>query len=480
MRREISYLPAWLAMLFGAEINATLFIHPVSQTLWSLVAYVVICLATYWLLQKIYFRRHNNRQAADWRASFILFATTLAGQSSEGVLFNLGTGLAREGVILYLLALSAAFVLLWLFSSQTITKSLKYFLLIGCVTTAVMKINGFCKSWLQMTPVENVSLVPASPVAAKPDIYFVLMDEYSGNPALRQYWHYDNSPYHRKLQELGFQPIEHARSHINSTLYEMTCIFNLTAFHHLDYSLRYGNHGFFFNRYFVPNKFFEFLQAQGYALNIDSLFADDDPLFFSPVHTNKFNYHLSSVLGRCLQTKILYNLFYNTELKDSTLESLKGYDHDRLSDLSQILYRRIESTPSFTYVHLLVTHHPYRFAANGTISPNATYLSQIEYNNRLTADFSRQLIDKYKKAHRPLVLILMSDHGSRANASPEEDQSIQMLVYDSSGKMNRLDQDLDGVNLFRILLRTHFNVPLPKQEYPGFTYIYWEPVPSAH
>jgi hypothetical protein len=74
----------------------------------------------------------------------------------------------------------------------------------------------------------------------------------------------------------------------------------------------------------------------------------------------------------------------------------------------------------------------------------------------------------------------MSDHGSRANASPEEDQSIQMLVYDSSGKMNRLDQDLDGVNLFRILLRTHFNVPLPKQEYPGFTYIYWEPVPSAH
>ncbi|MDR1144842.1 MAG: hypothetical protein LBK71_01730 [Verrucomicrobiales bacterium] len=471
MRKNISYLPAWLAMLFGAVVNATLFIDPLDETLWSLVVYVVMSLVTYWLLQKIFFWRHRNQAGADWSAAFILFTSTLTGLVSEGLLFKPGFDLPRGGIICYLIALALAFGILFYISTPALSKALKYFLIIGCVSTISVKIHGFCRSWRQITPLEDVVLTPTGPVTAKPDIYFVLMDEYSGNPALQQYWHYDNSSWHQQLARLDLQPVDNARSHINSTLYEMACLFNLTGFRQLDYAFRYGNFGLFFHRYVRTNKLFTFLREQGYTLELDSLLAADDPLFFSPVHTNKFNHHLSSILGRCLQTKLLYTMIYNRKLADQTRAALTVYDRVRLSDLVRTLEKKIDLAPSFTYLHLMFTHTPYRYASDGSTSPDATYLSQIAYNNTLTLDFARQLIGKYQQANKPLVLILMSDHGSRGNAAPDEDQSIQMLVYDSSDKLNHLEENLDGVNLFRMLLAAHFNVPLPKQEYPGFTYI---------
>ncbi|MDR1305427.1 MAG: hypothetical protein LBK76_09425 [Verrucomicrobiales bacterium] len=469
MFKNISYLPAWLAMLFGAVVNATLFIDPLDETLWSLVVYAVMSLMTYWLLQKIFFWRHRNQANADWSAAFILFACTLAGLVSEGLLFKIATDLPRGGIICYLAALTLAFGILFCISTPALAKTLKYFLIIGCLTTTSVKIHGFCRSWRQVIPLEDVVLTPTGPVTAKSDIYFVLMDEYSGNPALQQYWHYDNFPWHQQLASLGFQSVTHARSHINFTPGEMASVFNLTGFH--DHVFRHGNYGLFFRRYIRSNKLFDFLRGQGYTLELDSLLIDDDPLYFSPIRMDKFKYHLSSILGRCLLPKMLYSLIYNRKQASRHLEAQAAYDQARLSDLDRILERKTDPVPSFTYLHLMFTHAPYRFASDGTISPDATYLSQIAYNNTLILDFSRQIIGKYQRDNRPLVLILMSDHGSRANAAPDEDQSIQMLVYDSSGKLNHLEENLDGVNLFRMLLAAHFNVPLPKQEYPGFTYI---------
>jgi hypothetical protein len=61
----------------------------------------------------------------------------------------------------------------------------------------------------------------------KPDIYFVILDEYPGNKALKEQFGFDNTGFENQLTERGFQVISNTTSNYNYTPYSVASILNM-------------------------------------------------------------------------------------------------------------------------------------------------------------------------------------------------------------------------------------------------------------
>jgi hypothetical protein len=58
----------------------------------------------------------------------------------------------------------------------------------------------------------------------RPDIFFYILDEYSGNTALKQLFHFDNSAFERQLEQRGFYVVKQSRSNYNYTPFSVASI----------------------------------------------------------------------------------------------------------------------------------------------------------------------------------------------------------------------------------------------------------------
>lgn len=61
----------------------------------------------------------------------------------------------------------------------------------------------------------------------KPDIYFIIADEYAGKKELNDIFHFDNSPFENDLRQRGFHLIHNSRSNYNWTPYSLASILNM-------------------------------------------------------------------------------------------------------------------------------------------------------------------------------------------------------------------------------------------------------------
>jgi hypothetical protein len=348
--------------------------------------------------------------------------------------------------------------------------------LCALVLTFFNRVYSYTQTAIKLKPIEFIE-PQKSPLSNLPDIYFVLMDGYTGNSALKKYWSFDNKEFKDTLNKLGFTISDSARGRMPATIGSLSFTLNASDFHHPRFSLT--NMDLVTHRYVTNNALYSVLKKNNYQIMSKSIFWDAMPFFFGQGEVDpKFNY-LCPILTRNFAFRLFVNIYNSINNRSYVVANwFSDYD-DKIEQELELQEKGLytKSKHQFVLNHLFYTHHPFRYDSTGkrlTIEQigvwDPGYINQVKYNNKVCVRYFSNLIKAYQNLNKPLLIIALSDHGSRENRIPDEDSQIQLMVFDSQQKLNITNQQLGSVNLIRALLNQYFGYNLFIQPYNYHNY----------
>jgi hypothetical protein len=343
--------------------------------------------------------------------------------------------------------------------------------------TLFNRVYSYTETATKLKPIEVID-PQKSPLKGLPDIYFVLMDGYTGNTALKKYWKFDNNEFKDTLNKLGFTISDSARGRMPATIGALSLTLNASDFHNPRYSL--SNMDLVTQMYVKDNGLYRILKKNNYQIESKSIFWDDMPFFFGQGEIDpKFTF-LCPIITRNFIFRLMVKAYNSINNRSYTIANwLSDYDDKIEKELiaqERGLYAA-DSRPHFVFNHLFYTHNLFRYDSTGKRLPLAQigvwdpgYIHQVKYNNQICVRYFSNLIKAYQNKNKLLVIIALSDHGSRENRIPDEDSQIQLVVFDSQHKLDITDQQSGSVNLIRTLLNKYFGYNLAKQPYSYHNY----------
>jgi hypothetical protein len=311
---------------------------------------------------------------------------------------------------------------------------------------------------------------------SRPDIYFVIADEYAGQQELSDVFHFDNSAFINALQKRGFYVLNNSMSNYNYTPF---CMASTLSMHYLkgiegrnsskkDRQICY--------QLINQNPVINFFKNQGYTFKNLSVFQfnDDLPLTTSPFFLTGKDLLTSQTFLSRLDRDIRFNLVTKYHIKsemqtlaNTELNSIRSiYDHTKEEVTKE------SSHPRFIYTHLMMPHYPYFFDRNGKMNPveklmegqqvlQKEYIDYLQYSNNQFIKLIDYILTNSKK---PPIIIFMGDHGFRHfidNIDRKYYFNNLNAIYLPGNDYRNIPDTLTTVNEFRILLNAQFNQRLP-------------------
>lgn len=322
---------------------------------------------------------------------------------------------------------------------------------------------------------------PLADTVAKPDVYFILLDEYLGSAGLKEYYNYDNTPFETFLKQKGFHVCSKPSSNYAYTMYSMASLFNMRYLNSADLGnskgYAYKMLGGLINKSAVGACFKQF----NYSIRNYSPFVFDGIDVAVPV----------SVLPRDIELITDKTMYARLEKR-----IVLGEPQDKMNIgfISSRLNKKIAAThesqmqavldaarqpagrsPYFTYLHLLMPHKPFVYDSTGkapdvyaTLSggnrisgTDKLYLQYLVFTNKRISKFIDEL---YTATGGRAAIIVMSDHGYRdAYSIPGRDFSFQDFnaVYLPNRDYHLWYDSVSNVNQFPLLFNTLFGQHMP-------------------
>ncbi|MGB8194530.1 MAG: sulfatase-like hydrolase/transferase [Chitinophagaceae bacterium] len=315
---------------------------------------------------------------------------------------------------------------------------------------------------------------------ARPTIYFILLDEYSGSHALKDFFNYDNSPFEQFLAGQGFKVNQQTTSNYLLTVFSLASTLNMDYIQDLGPASINNHYGY---RKAVnsigDNNVVRFLQQQGYRINNYSYFRlpDAAPEFkadYLPGETDLITHktmysRVASNISRVLITK------FGTRSLQERADNYYIHNNEAMMQGVLDLAGSDARKTSFTYVHLMMPHDPIAFDSLGNrITPfwarpryplkerDDAYLQYLVYTNNRMRNFIKALKEKTKGE---AIIMLMSDHGYRRiplnKALRWQTLNAIYLPQQYQKQSEKWYDGMSNVNQFRVLFNAAFDQELP-------------------
>lgn len=326
--------------------------------------------------------------------------------------------------------------------------------------------------------------IASLPDSLKPDIYFILFDEYASTKSLKKYLDYDNSSLDSLLTQKGFYVAAHSSSNYNATPHSLASTLNLQ---YLNAELE----GYLYTpsislkaQQTIDESFFPTaLATAGYKLINNSIFN------FSGTESLRepfFNFDIKNILMlETLWGRIEKDIWWNVSLRLFTGEEIdKKITKRALVRRNQSManihntFRQLkeqQAQPVFLYTHLILPHDPYIYTKDGNIRTLSThdhepgktkdslYTQQVQYANILIDSIASLAIHTPSK--RPKVVVIAGDHGYRnfksADKIREKEFANLISIYFSDQNYTMLHDSMSSVNIFRVISNKYFQAKLP-------------------
>jgi len=309
----------------------------------------------------------------------------------------------------------------------------------------------------------------------RPDIYFLLFDEYRSSTALKELWNFNNNDLDSFLLKKGFSIQPYSRSNYNFTPFSIASTLNMDylaipnskACTVKDYSACFDN--------IKNNKTCAFLQSLGYKIINYSIFdLDKNP---SPVNEGflplKTRLIISQTFLSRMERDLLYHLLVGKfEIPWLTKNMIYTTYENNEKIISATLRESVtpSSVPRFIYSHIEMPHPPFYYNKNGKqanrkilieesnkLAPSS-YLEYIQRTNEVIKQIVNSIIDN---TGRPVVIILMGDHGFRSQQPESFHFRNQNAIYVSFKDQKWFYPDISNVNEFRVLFNNLFHTAYP-------------------
>lgn len=310
---------------------------------------------------------------------------------------------------------------------------------------------------------------------SKPDIYFILADEYAGNTELKEQFAFDNSAFLDSLKAKQFHVIAESHSNYNYTPFSMASMLNMD---YLQLAAADRNQSDLTYCYAAieNNRLLRFLQYHHYRLYNYSIF--DFPGLpgrrlerFLPVKTRLIT--AQTFLSRA-ENSILFNVVTRLRSKAALRKLTYAYkeNNERIFSLTYTEAEKRSNHPKFVYAHLELPHYPYYYDKDGNEQPfdqltegnqtnKAAYTSYLQYANKRLLQLIGHILQSSAK---PPIIVLMGDHGFRHFTTPVDKKyyfNNLAALYLPSGNYTQYPDSLTSANFFRILLNTQFRQQMP-------------------
>jgi len=328
------------------------------------------------------------------------------------------------------------------------------------------------------TPAAQDLLPQATPSGAKPDIYYIILDDYGQGQMLKDLYGLDNSAFLDGLRARGFTIAEDSHSNYNQTILSLASTLNLDYLDRLVALHPEQNDRQALVERVKSNTAMRFLKEHGYqtiviASGYEFTEIDGADVFLAPrVQINSF------------ESMLISSAFAEVGLKQAMQTSYRMEVLQRFSILESMASR---PGPKFVFAHIVLPHPPFVFDRQGGPRepkilgfsdgshlglPPAEYIDayneQLLYANRLV----NSLVDSILKnsATEP-VIILQGDHGPGARldwtsleaSCIRERLSILNAYYLPGGKTMQevgLYPSITPVNSFRLIFDAYLDTQL--------------------
>jgi hypothetical protein len=303
----------------------------------------------------------------------------------------------------------------------------------------------------------------------RPDIYYIMLEEYGGQAGLRQVFGFDNSPFLRSLESRGFYVAHDATANYPRTSLSLASSFNME---YLDFLTdKFGRDSDDFRpltRLMQYNRVALFLKSIDYRfIQIGSWWG---PTKVSPIADENVLYG-----GLSEFDTVLYE---STVLRPLRQDEFRRREWKRV----QFAFNAVELTkklkgPKFVFAHILVPHGPFVFHPDGRYKTREevgrqtreeNYIDQVEYANARVLGMLDRLL-RGPESSRP-VIVLQSDEGPFEGGPtvwrtiPDRNLvrkfPILNAYYLPSVDHGELYPTLTPVNSFRLVFSLYFGADL--------------------
>lgn len=304
----------------------------------------------------------------------------------------------------------------------------------------------------------------------KPDIYFLVFDEYSSSTALKEVWNYDNSDLDTFLLNKGFKLLTHSRSNYNFTEFSIASTLNMDF---LNIPTPAACTLQDYNRCFEKinsNRVCSVLSKMGYDVVNNSIF--DLQNISSQVKDGFLPLKTKLISSQTFTGRVFRDLIPHLLVGRFKIEWLSKYlFHTTHRNNQKIIVETVKEAstnstkPKFVYSHIEMPHSPFYFDKHGRdrsieemINIDITsYLDYLPNTNEVIKKIVPHIFDHSK---RPFVIVLMGDHGFREGQTKDFQFKNLNAVYLSSGNYLGFYDSITNVNEYRVLFNNLFHSSL--------------------
>jgi len=323
--------------------------------------------------------------------------------------------------------------------------------------------------------------IPGLDCSSTPDIYYIILDAYSGADVLDELYGLDNRPFLDSLRSKGFYVADESHTNYTQTIFSIPAALN---FDYIDVPTGNQEDGQYFLKRINENTLMRLLKQCGYRIAVlESGFyytdqMDADLRLTGSGILNEFEGLLLADSPAGILAEAL-NL-------EPPAESYAAHRQRVLDGFNQLKRAYQVPGPIFVFAHLITPHPPFIFDAKGgqidvargysigdgddftgTLDEYRTgYAGQVQFANRKL----EQAIDSIlASSDEPPVIIIQGDHGAGSGLdwdSPDltclwERASILNAYYLAGEAPDQLYPSISPVNSFRVVLNTIFGTDLP-------------------
>jgi hypothetical protein len=301
-----------------------------------------------------------------------------------------------------------------------------------------------------------------------PDIYYIVLDAYTREDALKEDYGYENGPFLNELREMGFNIPDCTQSNYSYTAMSLASTLNMDYLENISTLLQRGDQKRNYIVYkdliahsTVRNNF----TKMGYrfvAFETGFWWADvnDADIFLSEpggqansarvYNIRGFEETLIGTTGLRLFQDLQFNKSSN-DLFDFRNSSEQHYqtvlsDFDYLSNLASL------RGPKFVYAHIVSPHLPFVLGADGSYSPTSDrmgYLHQVQYLNQRMIRVVKEILSS---SNTMPIIIIQGDHGWDTHNR----MKILNAYYLPEGGSAELYPTITPVNTFRLIFDHYF------------------------
>jgi len=302
------------------------------------------------------------------------------------------------------------------------------------------------------------------PNNVSPDIYHIILDEYTSSQVLQEDFQYDNSDFIEHLINSNFFVPSNPISNYPATEPFLYSTLNMQYLNNTNLE-KYDR--LETDRIINDNFVMKFLKQQGYKIIVPySGYGEPDKFLESDENPCSDVIFLKSRFLTVLSRTTIINYFIEKQIENE----LRYIQLCTLSELSDI--GKKYDVPVYALSHLLIPHAPYLFDKDGNaVTPQSNklkgiqgwnnpngYLNEIQFINKKIESVTTEILSQSNNS----VIIIQGDTGSSILNNPDIDDyikkrlSILFAIHLPNGDKKIFPDTTTSANIYRVIFNNYF------------------------